>query len=345
MTITIKSNTIIRPNVTVKGFAAPILKFDATSYTSGTTWFSTGSNKITGAYSFGSDFGFGGIKLVGSGSNGIVWLMMGGADPLIAYLLEHLHIGDTVSIDIGGGFHSASITSNSFAYSGPNGNVTGMTGFALSDNQWVVTGTADVNVGSITTTTSSYATLHGDINIFDGATARFFTLTGTGGAEEGYAQVTPGVYFNHSFTAEGWVYVNSVTTWARFFDFGNAGSDEVLIAVSEANTGYPVFSVSGENIVSPYALPVGEWVHLSGTYNYATKTGTLYMNGTQVVTQVNMAQATQNTYRNQCYIGKSNWGADSNLEGAVGELAIYPFAMSGTEVLAQYNNRKTHYGL
>ena len=233
MTLTIRGNTTIRSAITLKGFTGPILKFDAMSYTSGTTWL------------------------------------------------------DTIN--------------------------------------------------------STPATLVGDVTLTTGPNALNFTATG--GAEEGYAQVTPGVYFNHSFTAEGWVYVNSVTTWARFFDFGNAGSDEVLIAVSEADTGYPVFSVSGENIVSPYALPLNQWVHLSATYNYASQTGTLYMNGTQVVTQVNMAHATQNTYRNQCYIGKSNWGADANLEGAVGELAIYPFAMSGTEVLAQYNTRKTHYGL
>ena len=68
------------------------------------------------------------------------------------------------------------------------------------------------------------------------------------------------------------------------------------------------------------------------------------MNGTQVA-QASMTPKLQNNNQVLCYIGKSNWGVDANLEGAVGELTIYPFAMSGTEVLAQYNNRKTHYGL
>ena len=232
MTVTIRPSVTIRPNVTVKGFSSPILKFDAESYTSGTTWYDI---------------------------NGIP------------------------------------------------------------------------------------ATLHGDVTLTTGPKALNFTSTG--GAEEGYAQVASGIYFNHSYTTEGWVYVNSYANWSRLFDFGNAGTDEVVLAVSEATQGYPVFSCGGINIRSPYTIPTEEWVHLSATYNYKLKNATLYMNGVQVVTQNSMTPTTQNVYRNQCYIGKSNWPADTDLEGAVGEFAIYPFAMSGSEVLAQYNTRKAHYGL
>ena len=233
MTITIKSNTIIRPNVTVKGFTAPLLKFDAESYTSGTTWL------------------------------------------------------DTIN--------------------------------------------------------STPATLIGDVTLTTGPKALNFT--GTGGAEEGYAQVTPGIYFNRSFTAEGWVNVTSVTNWARLFDFGSGEDDDnVVIAVSDGTYGYPVLGIKPNNdLISNTLLPLNQWVHLSATYDYASQTGTLYMNGTQVA-QAAMTPKLQNNNQGFCYIGKSNW-PDANLEGAVGELTIYPFAMSGTEVLAQYNNRKTHYGL
>ena len=235
MSVTIRPNVTVRPNLTVKGFSSPILKFDAESYTSGTTWL------------------------------------------------------DTIN--------------------------------------------------------STPATLYGDVTLTTGPSALNFTSTG--GAEQGYAQVTPGVYFNHSYTTEGWVYVNSYANWSRLFDFGNAGTDEVILAVSEDIQGYPVFSCGGVNIVSPYTIPLNEWVHLSATYNYKLKNATLYMNGVQVVTQNDMPPTTQNAIRNQCYIGRSNYtsNGDRDLEGAVGELAVYPFAMSGTEVLAQYNTRKSHYGL
>jgi hypothetical protein len=233
MTVTIRPGVTVRPNVTVKGFAAPTFKFDAETYTSGSTWY------------------------------------------------------DTVS--------------------------------------------------------ATPATLHGDVTYTTGPKALNFTSTG--GAEEGYAQVTPGVYFNHSYTAEGWVNVTSYANWSRLFDFGNAGTDEVILAVSENTQGYPVFSCGGINIRSPYTIPLNEWVHLSATYNYKLKNATLYMNGAQVVTQNDMTPTTQNAIRNQCYIGKSNLPADANLEGAVGELTVYPFAMTPAEVSAQYNARKSHYGL
>ena len=232
MTLTIRDTTI-RSAITLKGFTGPILKFDAMSYTSGTTWL------------------------------------------------------DTIN--------------------------------------------------------STPATLVGDVTLTTGPNALNFTATG--GAEEGYAQVTPGVYFNHSWTAEGWVYVTSVTNWARLFDFGNgAADDNVIIAVSSNTTGYPALGIyPNNNLVSDTLLPLNQWVHLSATYDYASQTGTLYMNGAQVA-QASMTPKLQNNNQSLCFIGKSNW-PDANLEGAVGELAIYPFAMSGTEVLAQYNNRKTHYGL
>ena len=233
MTLTIRGNTTIRSAITLKGFTGPILKFDAESYTSGTTWL------------------------------------------------------DTIN--------------------------------------------------------STPATLVGDVTLTTGPNALNFTATG--GAEEGYAQVTPGVYFNHSWTAEGWVNVTSVTNWARFFDFGNGALDDnVIIAVSKETTGYPALAIyPNANLISNTLLPLNQWVHLSATYNYTSQTGTLYMNGTQVA-QASMTPKLQNNNQVLCYIGKSNW-PDANLEGAVGELAIYPFAMSGTEVLAQYNTRKTHYGL
>jgi hypothetical protein len=83
---------------------------------------------------------------------------------------------------------------------------------------------------------------------------------------------------------------------------------------------------------------------LSATYDYHSETGTLYMNGAQVV-QGHQPPKLQNNNQNYNYIGKSNWSGDANLEGAIGELTVYPFAMSSGQVSAQYDSRKTHYGL
>jgi len=233
MTVTIRPSVTIRPNVTVKGFTSPTFKFDAETYTSGSTWYDSVNSKV--------------------------------------------------------------------------------------------------------------ATLYGDVTLTTDPKALNFTAGGA--SEYGYIQVDQGVYFNHSFTAEGWVYVNSITTWARLFDFGNgAGDDNVIIAVSNLYSGNPVFSCGGQNLTSNTQLPLNQWVHLSATYDYHSETGTLYMNGTQVV-QGHLPRKLQNNNQYYNYIGKSNWAGDANLEGAVGELAVYPFAMSSGQVSAQYDSRKTHYGL
>lgn len=336
MTITIKSNTTIRPNVTVKGFTAPTFKFDAESYTSGAAWLDT-SGQHTKTYSYfntPSDFSFGVIKVVGDGA-GQSYVAWSGQ---VLSWMDSLQIGYAVKCNE---YNVATITGAKTTYSGPNTNTSGWDCYPISID--LASGTSnDINIGTIIIT-SIVAALHGDVTLTTGPKALNFTSTG--GAEEGYAQVTPGVYFNRSFTAEGWVYVNSYTTWARLFDFGGgAGDDNVIIAVSNLDSGLPVFACGGQNITSNTQIPLEEWVHLSATYDYASSTGTLYMNGAQVA-QAYQPHKLQNNTHNFCYIGKSNWGADSNLEGAVGELAIYPFAMSGTEVLAQYNTRKTHYGL
>jgi hypothetical protein len=47
MTLTIHPNTTLRYGMTLKGFTAPILKFDAESYTSGTTWLDTSGHRTT----------------------------------------------------------------------------------------------------------------------------------------------------------------------------------------------------------------------------------------------------------------------------------------------------------
>ena len=144
MTITIKSNTIIRPNVTVKGFTAPLLKFDAESYTSGTTWLDTSGHRTTVTYSYfntPSDFGFGAIKVVGDGA-GHSYLAWSG--PPLAWM-ETLQAGDTVVCD---SLATVKITGAKTTYSGPNTNTSGWNCYPISID--LASGTSnDTNVGTI----------------------------------------------------------------------------------------------------------------------------------------------------------------------------------------------------
>ena len=340
MTVTIRPSVTIRPNVTVKGFTSPTFKFDASNADSysgtGTHWLNTvGTDGVT--YGFGSaEFGsYGSIKWGGDSSSS--WLVGFGSPGSPIY--NTINIGDAVVID---STTVAKVVGSGALPGTATGYYAGQSGFQLDIIRGGVLDWDDYNVGTIRVVHKN-ASLIGDVTYTTGPSALNFT--GTGVAEQGYAQVSQGVYFNHSFTAEGWVYVNSITTWARLFDFGGGpGDDNVIIAVSQLSSGYPVFSCGGQNLTSNAQLPLNQWVHLLATYDYHSQTGTLYMNGTQVV-QGYQPRKLQNNNQYYNYIGKSNWTGDADLEGAVGELAVYPFAMSSSQVSAQYDSRKTHYGL
>ena len=53
-----------------------------------------------------------------------------------------------------------------------------------------------------------------------------------------------------------------------------------------------------------------------------------------------------NIVRNNCYIGRSNWGfGDPNMTGGIGSLQIYNGLLTDAEMLSNYNTTKSYYGL
>ena len=330
----IRPNVTIRPNVIVKGFVGPTLLLDAINYVSGAVWYDTSGRKITRTFTFGTDFSYGSVKLVGDGSGGVL-LEMGGSDAGVVFMLEHLHVGDAVSIDIGGGAQPAAITGYATAYSGPNSNASGMTGFTLSANNWTVTGTNDANVGTITFTTANYA------DLYNSPTDSYNVLNFT---TNQYAEVTPGVYFGTNFTVEAWVKINSYASWSRVFDFGSdAGSDNVILAVTSGTSGNPVFAIEPAILTGNTTVPLELWAYLAVTYDGAI--ATMYLNGTSIGALA-MAPPAQ-TSRAHCYIGKSNYtgSGDAYLEGAIGHLEIVPHAISSTNIAARYTAGRTQFPL
>lgn len=82
--------------------------------------------------------------------------------------------------------------------------------------------------------------------------------------------------------------------------------------------------------ISPFALPIGQWCHVVGTYDGATIS--LYINGVLVATQ---AQPTGLV--NASYGGISNSAYSDRLNsGAFAELAIYNKCLTAAQVAAHY---------
>lgn len=200
------------------------------------------------------------------------------------------------------------------------------------------------------TTNNNHATIYG--------TVAYGTLGGQNcavfpGGDANYAQALSGAYFTGtSFTVQSWVYVTAVLNWNRIFDFGNgAGSNNVLLANSFGTSGKPGIYIEGSQFQSTYpgssTVLLNAWHQICCTFNYvsgANGTATIYVDG--LPAGAGTLPKPVNILRNNCYIGRSNWGfGDPNMNGGIGSLQIYNGLLTDAEMLSNYNTTKSYYGL
>ena len=151
-----------------------------------------------------------------------------------------------------------------------------------------------------------------------------------------YVSCPAGVYFNGNFTIEAWVYPNgtSFPSWERIIDFGNgAGSNNVLLSISYATSGAPGFYVEGTQYQSSINLTPNAWNHVAATLNGTT--ATIYVNGVSGGTST-FSTPPANVTRNDCYIGKSNWG-DPYANATLDEVRIWNVARTQAQIQANMN--------
>ena len=147
-------------------------------------------------------------------------------------------------------------------------------------------------------------------------------------ASSQYVSLPGGVVSNLSdFTISTWVYLNSVTTFSRIFDFGT-GTERYMFLTPQGGSGKVRFAITGcgglgeQQINGTAALPSGQWVHVAVTINGPV--ATLYVNGVAVGQNLNMTMtpsrlpATTNNW-----IGRSQFGGDPYLNGKVDDFRIY----------------------
>ena len=195
--------------------------------------------------------------------------------------------------------------------------------------------------GQATSTQSTYVNKNGAIGI-SGLTKNgtsFSPLYNTatnaldfdGGSD--YASAPPAVYFSGDFTIECWVYPKSFPNWARIIDFGNgAGSNNVLLAYTYGGSGAPGLYVEGAQFQANQTLPLNQWSHIAATLS--GNTATIYINGISAGTATFPKPV--NIIRNNCFIGKSNWG-DPGANAIFDELRIWNIARTQTEIQSSMN--------
>ncbi|MEN6308400.1 MAG: LamG-like jellyroll fold domain-containing protein [Anaerohalosphaeraceae bacterium] len=142
-------------------------------------------------------------------------------------------------------------------------------------------------------------------------------------------------------TIAAWVYLDSVSTWSRLFDFGNNTSVNMYLTPRSGTSGPVRFAIttggSGaeQRINGISALSAGAWTHVAVTLNGSL--GILYVNGMEVgrnslmtLTPSSLGVTTQN------YIGRSQYSSNPYLNGRVDEFRIYANALSAPEVAMMY---------
>ena len=139
------------------------------------------------------------------------------------------------------------------------------------------------------------------------------------------------------FTVAAWVKPTALTKWARVFDFGTGTTNYMYLASYNPATSKPRFAIRtpavNEQIIDGTALTAGVWTHVAVTLSGAT--GTMYVNGVAAgsntgftLKPASLGSTTQN------YVGRSQFSADTYLNGAVDELQVYGRALAATEIAA-----------
>ena len=173
----------------------------------------------------------------------------------------------------------------------------------------------------------------------DGSAIRV-DLAGTGGT----TQVTNLVGGTQPLTAQGYCYFSSSgSNYDYFFSFGNGSSGSMVSIAKFLGTNVLYIYDGSSSLQSGYAVSLNTWYNLA--ISVTGNTYKLYVNGVLEYTVTgNTKNITSNTAQMGSYSSSAgNYG--NNLTGRVGEFRVYQAILTGTEILANFNNTKATYGL
>ncbi len=177
------------------------------------------------------------------------------------------------------------------------------------------------------------AAVNGTTSYVAGKSANAISLDGT----SGYVSMPSGILDNvTSFTIAAWVNVNSLSDWARIFDFGTGTNTNMFLTPRAGGAGLRFAITNGgsgsEQQLNAPALATGTWKHVAVTLSGTT--GILYVDGVEVNrnTSMTLNPSSLGTLT-QNYMGKSQY-SDPYLNGAIDEFKIYSRALSASEISA-----------
>lgn len=162
-------------------------------------------------------------------------------------------------------------------------------------------------------------------------------------AGNGFANFTSGI------TCEFWAkFSSSAYTWERLMDFGTGQAANNIICCRYASSDslwFEFYNGAGSSTMgfqATNAITNGSYAHYAFTANGTT--AVIYKNGLPHTSTSTSALPT-NTTRTNCWIGRSNWGADSYFTGYIPVTKIYNRALTQSEILQNFNSTRSRFGL
>jgi len=162
------------------------------------------------------------------------------------------------------------------------------------------------------------------------------------------ASLEPG---SGDFTIEAWVYYTTITGSSRVIvgKTDGGGAQDWGYGLRTGSTGTTFFEVgNGTTSIQSanFTVSTGQWYQVVGVWtNVASNSIALYRNGTLIGSTSHAFASVKNT-TSPLYIGSFNGGQFSQwLNGRTGIIRYYNAALSGADILQNFNADKSKYGL
>jgi hypothetical protein len=154
------------------------------------------------------------------------------------------------------------------------------------------------------------------------------------------------------FTIETWVYYSAITGSSRVIlgktDGGNAADWSYGIRTQSSGATYLEVGNGSTSTTSPlYTLTTGQWYQIVGVWtNVASNSIALYVNGVSRGSNSHSFASVKNS-THPLYFGSFDGGATFGqwFDGKMGVTRMYSAALTGDQILQNYNADKGQYGL
>jgi hypothetical protein len=182
-------------------------------------------------------------------------------------------------------------------------------------------------------------------------TSPYFTYNGSNAtmSTPDNALLEPGT---GDFTLEAWVYYSAITGSSRCImsktDGGNAADWSYGLRTQTSGVTYMEVGNGTTSITSPtYTVTTGQWYQIVGVWtNVGSKSIALYVNGASVGSNSHTFSSVKNSTHGLSF-GSFDGGATFGqwFNGRMGTTRIYNAALTGAQVLQNYNADRATYGL